>query len=175
VPARLSQRQGPGVGANHHGYAQTFSSDKGPVGHGRLVEEGITLLYGDCREVLPALSGIAFDLVVTDPPYNCGKSYDTHDGHVPGRSARPVGSVQRAVTADELRNGVHVSLLEMREAASAGQLNAPMVLAWIEVGGPDLEFDGRAARPGPGSVYGMAKRRPAGGVLQISLNRRLLA
>ncbi len=110
-----------------------------------------------------------------DPTPASGASYDTHDGHVPGRSARPVGSVQRAVTADELRNGVHVSLLEMREAASAGQLNAPMVLAWIEVGGPDLEFDGRAARPGPGSVYGMAKRRPAGGVLQISLNRRLLA
>jgi hypothetical protein len=103
------------------------------------------------------------------------QSYDSHDGHVPGRNARPVGSVQRAVTADELRNGVHVSLLEMREAADSGQLSAPMVLAWIEVGGPDLEFDGRVARPGPGSVYGMAKRGPAGGVLQISLNRKLLA
>jgi hypothetical protein len=103
------------------------------------------------------------------------QSYDTHDGHVPGRNARPVGSVQRAVTADELRNGVHVSLLEMREAAISNPSAAPMVLAWIEAGGPDLEFDGRAARPSPGSVYGMAKRRPAGGVMQISLNRRLLA
>jgi len=103
------------------------------------------------------------------------QSYDIHGGHVPGRDTRPVGSVQRAVTADELRNGVHVSLLEMREAADASHLNAPMVLAWIEAGAPDLEFDGRAARPGPGSVYGIAKRRPVGGVLQISLNRKVLA
>jgi len=103
------------------------------------------------------------------------QSYDTRDGHMPGRHSRPVGSVQRAVTADELRNGVHVSLLEMRGGADGGQSSEPVVLAWIEAGNPDLEFDGRAARPSPGSVYGMAKRRAAGGVLHISLNRKLLA
>jgi len=103
------------------------------------------------------------------------QSYDAHRGHVPGRDSRPVGSVQRAVTAEELRNGVHVSLLEMRDGAGSGSSSDPVVLAWIEAGGPDLEFDGRVARPPPGSVYGMAKRRPAGGVFQISLNRTLLA
>src|SRR5258708_10161028 len=40
------------------------------------------------------------------------QSYDTSRGAVPDQSARPVGSLQRAVTADELRDGVHVSLIE---------------------------------------------------------------
>ena len=40
------------------------------------------------------------------------QSYAGRVKHVPGRSERPVGSAQRAVTADELRNGVHVNLPE---------------------------------------------------------------
>src|SRR5271165_124292 len=47
------------------------------------------------------------------------QSYDASDGPVPGRDARPIGSVQRAVTADELRQGVRVDLLELRESAMA--------------------------------------------------------
>jgi site-specific DNA-methyltransferase (adenine-specific) len=35
-------------------------------------EGGITLYHGDCREILPQ---IAFDLVITDPPYNVGIDY----------------------------------------------------------------------------------------------------
>src|ERR1700748_616973 len=42
-----------------------------------------------------------------------------------GHDARPVGSMQRAVSADELRNGVNVNLLELRQPqatlASAAQ------------------------------------------------------
>jgi hypothetical protein len=88
----------------------------------------------------------------------------------PGRDARPVGSMQRSVTADELRNGVQVSLLELRQVAATAQ--NPRVVAWIESGNPDLEFDGRMARPSPGSAYGVVKRGAAAqGVLQISLNR----
>src|ERR1700761_9091300 len=71
-----------------------------------------------------------------------------------GRDARPVGSVQRAVSADELRHGVHVNLLELRQAGGAmtEAAQSPLVVAWIEAGEPDLEFDGRKARPTPGSV-----------------------
>jgi predicted RNA methylase len=35
-----------------------------------------TLYLGDCREVLPTLSGI--DAVVTDPPYGIGFKYESH-------------------------------------------------------------------------------------------------
>jgi hypothetical protein len=101
------------------------------------------------------------------------QSYDASDGRVPGRDARPVGSLQRSVTADELQHGVHVSLLELREHAS--QVERPMVVAWIEAGEPNLEFDGRTARPRPGSMYGLARRDLRDDAVHISLNRKLAA
>ncbi len=90
-----------------------------------------------------------------------------------GHDARPVGSVQRAVSAEELRHGVNVNLVGLRQAAQLQeQAQSPMVVAWIEAGEPDLEFDGRKARPSPGSVYGVVKRGSTQGVVQISLDRR---
>ncbi len=104
------------------------------------------------------------------------QSYDRSHGLVPQRDARPIGSIQRAVTADELRNGVHVSLLEIRPSEPARERDAePLVLAWIEAGVPDLEFDGRNARPQPGNVYGVVKRQARHDAVQISLNRKVVA
>jgi hypothetical protein len=103
------------------------------------------------------------------------QSYDASDGKVPGRNARPVGSMQRAVTADELRSGVHVNLLELRETTAEVASERPMVVAWIEAGEPNLEFDGRNARPCPGSVYGVVKRDARQDAVAISLNRTLAA
>lgn len=103
------------------------------------------------------------------------QSYDAAGGSVPGRDARPVGSAQRAVTADELREGVRVNLLELRERAAEGGAASPMVVAWIEAGEPDLEFDGRTARPQPGSVYGIARRGVHRDGVRISLDRTLAA
>lgn len=103
------------------------------------------------------------------------QSYDASDGAVPGHDARPVGSAQRAVTADELREGVRVNLLELRERAAADGTAAPVVVAWIEAGEPDLEFDGRRARPQPGSVYGVARRDARRAGVRISLDRTLAA
>ena len=40
-------------------------------------EDGITIYHGDCREILPTLPPC--DLICTDPPYNCGKDYGTHN------------------------------------------------------------------------------------------------
>jgi hypothetical protein len=97
------------------------------------------------------------------------QSYDQVASGLPARAARPVGSLQRAVTADELRNGVRVNLLELRD--SAGEATAPLVVAWIEAGDPDLEFDGRAARPQPGSIYGSVRRSARQDAVQISLDR----
>jgi hypothetical protein len=101
------------------------------------------------------------------------QSYDPQTDDERGRYVRPVGSVQRSVTADELRQGVHVSLVEFRQKLAAAGGDGPLILAWIDVGEPDLEFDGRMARPGSGSVYGVVKRPSGSDVVQISLDRRV--
>jgi hypothetical protein len=100
------------------------------------------------------------------------QSYDASSGNLPGAKSRPVGSMQRAVTGSELRRGVHVSLLELRGDSASLTPDDPMVVAWIESGEPDLEFDARAARPSPDGVYGVAKR---GRNVQISLKRARIA
>ncbi len=43
--------------------------------------DGITIYLGDCREILPYLPKV--DLVLTDPPYNCGKDYGTYKDNLP--------------------------------------------------------------------------------------------
>jgi DNA modification methylase len=42
-----------------------------------------TLYCGNCLDVLEAFSSHAFDLVLTDPPYNVGKAYGQHDDAMP--------------------------------------------------------------------------------------------
>jgi hypothetical protein len=97
------------------------------------------------------------------------QSYDQVESGRPAREARPVGSIQRAVTAEELRDGVHVNLLELRR--SSGEVGTPLVVAWIEAGEPDLEFDGRQARPAPGSKYGSVRRSSKQEAVRILLDR----
>ncbi len=104
------------------------------------------------------------------------QSYGEKAGRLPGEHARPIGSVQRAVTADELQKGVRVNLLELREGmVGSTPVDSPTVVAWIESGQPDLEFDGRKARPQAGSVYGIVKRRAREDLVQIQLDRRVAA
>jgi hypothetical protein len=108
------------------------------------------------------------DAVADDGSYRLVvQSYDSRDG-----KAKPVGSVQRAVTGAELRKGVRIDLVELRDAP-ANSSDDSMVVAWVEVGDPDLEFDGRMARPQPGSVYGAVRRSTD--VVQISLDRKTAA
>jgi hypothetical protein len=112
-----------------------------------------------------------------DGPYRLVvQSYGEKAGRLPGQHSKPIGSVQRAVTADELRRGVRVNLIELREGV-VGPIPAesPTVVAWIESGKPDLEFDGRKARPQVGSVYGIVQRRAREDLVQIHLDRRVAA
>jgi len=49
-------------------------------------DELATIYHGDCREVLPRLSGVRASLALTDPPYNIGANYsgkvaDSKDGY----------------------------------------------------------------------------------------------
>jgi hypothetical protein len=127
--------------------------------------DGVDTLRAEVRA--DGLTDGAYRLVV--------QSYARTDGGVPSLSERPLGSAQRAVTADELRSGVQMSLLELRETFGESASQSPFVVAWIEAGEPDLEFDGRTARPGPGSVYGLVKRAARQDAVQISLNRTVAA
>ena len=38
---------------------------------------GITIYHGDCLDIIPSLGQT--DLLITDPPYNYGKNYGSHD------------------------------------------------------------------------------------------------
>lgn len=55
--------------------------------------------------------------------------------------ARPLGSMQRAVTADELSRGVSVSIVQVRADSDTA-----VVMAWVEPGDPNLELDALTAR-----------------------------
>lgn len=72
-------------------------------------------------------------------------------GH-PGRYARPIASTQRAVTTEELASGVSVSVMQVADDLEKN----PVVIAWIEPGEADLEFDARAARPQPGTAIAVS-------------------
>ncbi|MDB4995706.1 MAG: hypothetical protein JWM74_3138 [Myxococcaceae bacterium] len=97
------------------------------------------------------------------------QSYDSEGAD--GRS-KPVGSVQRAISKSDLRGGVKVDLFELRGIAPHSHECArkPIVVAWIEAGQPNLEFDGRMARPAKDAVAGRA-RRNASPHVQITLSR----
>ena len=112
------------------------------------------------------------------------ESYDTgRRQRRPPAATRPVGSMQRSVTADELRHGIHVNLLEIRDGMSSGGSSnrAPPIAtrpgrSWWPGSTravPISEFDGRQARPGAGSVYGLVRRDTRKDVVQINLNQAI--
>ena len=103
------------------------------------------------------------------------QSFDSGEGDCPSVGARPVGSYQRAVTAAELRSGVKISLVELRKSSSGMRPNDGNVVAWIEAGKPDSEFDGRTARPRPGSMFGLARKPSGATAVQIRLTRKVAA
>lgn len=87
------------------------------------------------------------------------------EGSAPG--ARPISSAQRSVTADELRRGVKMSLVDLSAGAKG---RGAKVVAWVEPGDATLEYNGRKARPGRDSLVGVA--RSTEGPVKIVLQRR---
>ena len=87
---------------------------------------------------------------------------------LPGASHRPLASAQRAVTAEELAQGVAVDVLQIDQVNAGG--HAPIIVAWIEHGAPDLEFDALRARPSRSALYGVAQT--SAGSAQIVLRRQ---
>lgn len=86
-------------------------------------------------------------------------------GHL-NHYARPLGSVQRAVTPEELQRGVSVDVLQFGEEGRGKQA---MVVAWVEPGEPTLEYDAMLARPSADAVVGMSESYEANA--QIVLRR----
>jgi hypothetical protein len=103
------------------------------------------------------------------------QSYDHADVSTLGTRERPVASTQRAVTPEELKQGVRVGLLEFRQDRREPDDGVdvatarPLVLAWVEEGRPDLELDGLRARPQPGSLLGASPRGNAADAVHISV------
>lgn len=77
--------------------------------------------------------------------------------------ARPLGSHQRSVTPAELEQGIAVRLLQLDAGERARDA---MVLAWVEPGAPDLEFDALRARPSVDAWQGDSASR---GTLRVSI------
>lgn len=90
----------------------------------------------------------------------------------PNGSARPLGSTQRAVTAAELARGIRIDLVEVADDIDDAKGDGGLVVAWIEPGEPDLEYDARRARPSPGSVWGSTRTTRDDGTVQVRLDRR---
>ncbi len=79
-------------------------------------------------------------------------------GNAPGTRQKPLASAQRSVTAEELSRGVAIDVLRVGEVRDDSQV----IVAWIEQGEADLEFDGAEARPSAEALYGATEARDLG-------------
>jgi hypothetical protein len=71
---------------------------------------------------------------------------------LPSAHARPLASTQRAITREELARGVAVDVVGLEDLPP----DAPVIVAWVERGRPDLEFDALGARPPADGCYAAA-------------------
>lgn len=83
-------------------------------------------------------------------------------GNLPGQRQKPLASAQRSVTAEELSRGVAVDVVRVGEEADPSNV----IVAWIEQGEADLEFDGAEARPQRAALYGAGEPGAARVVLK---------
>lgn len=86
---------------------------------------------------------------------------------LPDAADMPVSSAQRAVTADELRRGVFVDVVQ--PATSIDAAARPIVVAWVERGRANLDFDALLARPLPGVPRGSATAQGRADSLRATL------
>ena len=83
-------------------------------------------------------------------------------GSLPNAASRPLASAQRAISAEELRAGVAVDVMQLGGEFRA--VDDPTVVAWVEPGDADLDYQGLRARPGPEALCGTAEHARAGSV-----------
>jgi hypothetical protein len=100
------------------------------------------------------------------------QSYDTLGRASLIPSGRPRASTQRTVTPADLVDGIRIDLIELGDEETSTQRR---VIAWVEPGEANLEFDARGAKPMPGSVYGVAPSGSEENAVEIVLDRRIRA
>ena len=71
------------------------------------------------------------------------------------RYARPLASAQRAATPEALRNGLEMMLVHWMSAHEP--VGDTVLIAWVEPGEANLEFDGLRARPAEAAYVGMCR------------------
>ena len=114
-----------------------------------------------------ALPSDTYRLIVQS--YDAASSAALRDGR---GSQKPVGSMQRFVSAEELRNGIRVDFVELRDGRRSDD-DRPLVVAWLEgMSGAsgEYEVDARDARPAKESLFGSAHRSASD--VKIRLRRR---
>lgn len=106
---------------------------------------------------------------VSADPGALGKTKSTSDGEyrlivqsyasdsvvdgVPVAHARPKASVQRSVTPDDLAQGIAVDVVDL----DGSEDPARVIVAWVERGRADLEFEALRARPSRDAYLGVAR------------------
>jgi hypothetical protein len=86
---------------------------------------------------------------------------------IPSAHARPLASAQRSVRPDELARGVAVDVVGLDQGTGENAV----IVAWLEPGSADLDFDARKARPSRNAYVGVAVAESA--QAQVVLTRKL--
>lgn len=89
------------------------------------------------------------------------------DRTVPRATDKPVSSTQKAVTAEQLRQGVLVDVVQPVSASDSP--DGALVVAWVERGRANLDFDALLARPMPGVPHGCAKVRGSAELMRTTV------
>ncbi len=114
-----------------------------------------TVGIGSVQRVRAAVSADPTKLAVSERGYRLiVQSYarsSLRNGQLPRDHEKPLASTQRAITKEELARGVAVDMVGLAEAQEA-----PVIVAWVESGRPDLDFDALEARPAADAFYGIA-------------------
>jgi len=92
---------------------------------------------------------------------------------VPTSRARPLASTQRAVTAAELARGIGIDVVDLEHSPSSS--DDQVIVAWLERGVADLDFDALRARPKAGAYLGVAEANAESGAgrAKVVLSRRI--
>ena len=134
-----------------------------------------TTIGAGAHHVRAAVSADTRTLGVSDIGYRlivqsyAPESFGAGARGLPTVHARPLASTQRAVTREELARGIAVDVVGVSTSE-----RSPVIVAWVERGKPNLEFDALRARPGQDAVYGVALGEgEPGSETPVVLSRRL--